>query len=218
MQCMLKLTLTKQKGLGDVARDRSGSRFELCHANGGAPVGVTCSCVPPRAMQDSNTMSENKSLNDNEIPRPASRFSEHIVPQPGQTGMVKDAKGAIHLFKDGKELYVYRHGGTRRPGPGEQRHWTLEDMVKAYERLAAEWRESPCFGELKDFLEEKILPLEHLKLDTCIALGVGEFTVDWMSTLGYPDNTEVSMKQLAVFEATVELLREFHQMGKTTAD
>lgn len=98
----------------------------------------------------------------------------HLEPQPGQTELVKDANGWSHMFQDGKEIDCFYMCSGRDPDRIMCK--TLEGAVKLYEERAAQWKSSSCFKDLKEFLENKILPLEHLKLDTCIGLGFGSFT------------------------------------------
>lgn len=137
-------------------------------------------------------------------PPPRAPRCLHLAPRPGQTELVLHEDGHFYLFKNGETLSCYSTFGE---GPVEPVQENLEVTAKDYEERAAQWRNSPCFSDLKNLLEDRVLPLQHLRLDNCIGLGFGSFTS--ASQVTSDDIGETAMTQLAAFEAMVEILREF---------
>lgn len=119
----------------------------------------------------------------------------------GQTGMVKDANGWVHLIRDGKEQgppSLCEHAQATVP-PG----LTLDDVIQAYEKRAAQWKESPHHAELVGFLRRTVLQVRDLKLDSCVCVGIGTFAGEHPYCPGGR-----SMDQLAAVETVLDVLGE----------
>jgi hypothetical protein len=52
----------------------------------------------------------------------------------------------------------------------------LNEMVAIHKQMTNQWKASPHYRIFVDFLENQILPLKRLKLDTAIVMGLGELS------------------------------------------
>lgn len=167
---------------------------------------VTQNCLSDMVVERAKPIDPESEVYTEPCYEERSCHSEGNIPEPlripltGPDRYIKDANGWIHLVKDGREEgSSFSKETTAVAPPGV----LLADLTQAHTKRATQWKESSCCKELTRLLQDTIIKLPNLRLDTCIGVGIGSFG----GVHPYcPGNA--SFDQLTAFEAIVEILRQ----------
>ena len=98
-------------------------------------------------------------------------------------------------------------------------------IAAQHERLAHQWKQRPQYKEIVDFFDQVLLKLDGFRIDRCMCVGMGSFTVSQFRTRWRDRNgnlckgfgsrdVNVSFSQLVAFESWIELLRKKHSISE----
>jgi len=124
---------------------------------------------------------------------------------PRKRIQISDASGWTTIIKGSKPQQHHQPLVFSAPvaaGPsGIPAGLTIQKVNDTFQRYLKPWKQSDCYKELKNVLEQSVLTSQVVKLERCVCLGLGSFTGG--------ATVEASLWELAALVSILEILCSF---------
>jgi len=157
----------------------------------------------PRSLFHRNTCSDSCGMADQTMPHTSHKKGKSQDKRrnvPGEDGWTHVARGPPAGFPNPNSTDENRKRTFDVDEP--RRGLTVENMQEHDVQIVARWEKTAMYAHLVRYFEHHILKLDHLRITSCVCVGLGNLT----TYFGRPDTC---LTQLAALETMLNILGNF---------